>query len=207
VSDEPLGDLGAVIVCGGRSSRMGRSKALLPFGDELLLQRVINRIAPAAHPIVVVAAPEQELPPLGDDIIIARDPIEGLGPLQGIAVGLEAIAEQTRFAFVSSTDAPFVSASFVRRMRELCEMYDAAVPHIDGFAQPLSAVYHTNLFRTARQLLDAGVRRPRALFDEICCHTVRREDLLEADPELWSLRNVNTPEDYAAALRDAGIAK
>ena len=49
--------LGAVVLCGGRSSRMGRPKAWLPFGDEVLLQRVVRRIAEAAWPIAVVAAP------------------------------------------------------------------------------------------------------------------------------------------------------
>jgi molybdopterin-guanine dinucleotide biosynthesis protein A len=204
-----VNDLGAVIICGGRSSRMGRAKAWLPFGDEVLLQRVARVLAQVAAPIVVVAAPEQELPPLGD-ILVARDPVEGLGPLQGIAIGLDAIASHATFAFVSSTDAPFLQPAFVTRMRALCEGYDAAVPHADDHLHPLAAVYRTGLGQSARRLLDAGECRPRALFEEVCTHEVRRAQLLDealtsADPQLWSLRNVNTPDDYDAALRDAGL--
>jgi molybdopterin-guanine dinucleotide biosynthesis protein A len=67
--------LGAVILCGGESRRMGRPKAWLPFGDQLMLQRVVRLAGTIARPIVVVAAPGQELPKLAADILVVRDPL------------------------------------------------------------------------------------------------------------------------------------
>ena len=67
---------------------MGRPKAWLPFGDEVLLQRVVRILQTVFDPIVVVAAPDQELPVLPDSVVVARDDREYLGPLNGLAVGL-----------------------------------------------------------------------------------------------------------------------
>jgi len=207
-----MNDLGAVIVCGGQSKRMKRCKASLPFGNETLLERTARQLSTVAEPLVVVAAHGQRLPPLPAEVTIVRDPIPAQGPLQGLAVGLSTLAPHARYAFVSSTDAPFMVAAFVTRMRQLCEGYDAAVARIDGYLQPLAAVYATSVHDVATRLVHAGERRPRRLFDQVRTHVVEREVLVDdvlraADPELWSTRNLNTPEDYAAALRDADLER
>src|SRR3954471_1243536 len=91
---EPVMGRGALILCGGKSSRMGRDKATLPFGPELMLQRVVRLLSEVIEPrnLVVVAAPEQRLPPLSPEIVVARDHREGRGPLEGLLAGLDATA-------------------------------------------------------------------------------------------------------------------
>src|SRR5205807_272847 len=101
-----------VVLCGGRSSRMGRPKAWLPFGGEALLQRVVRRLGEAVSPVVVVAAPGQELPSLPSEVAIVRDPEEGRGPLQGLAAGLAALAGRADAAYATSCDAPFLRPAF-----------------------------------------------------------------------------------------------
>ena len=98
----------AVVLCGGESRRMGRSKAWLPFGDELMLQRVVRLAGTVARPIVVVAAPDQEIPELPEDIVIVRDLIAGRGPLQGLAAGFSAVPDTVELAFATATDVPFL---------------------------------------------------------------------------------------------------
>jgi molybdopterin-guanine dinucleotide biosynthesis protein A len=195
---------------------MGRPKAWLPFGPETLLERVVGRLGALTAPIVVVAAPDQPLPPLAPDVEIARDPTEGEGPLQGIAVGLAALAPRVRHAFVSATDAPFLAAAFVARLAALADLdadpYDVCVPHVDGRHHPLAAVYATRLHTEAAALVAAGRLRPVFLFERARARLCDRELLLAdarlraEDPRLASLRNLNTPEDYADALRQAGLA-
>src|SRR5262245_66661702 len=80
--------VGGIVVCGGHSRRMGRPKDWLPFGTELLLQRVVRTVGEAVEPIVVVAANDQELPPLPSCVEIARDRNRDRGPLEGLAAGL-----------------------------------------------------------------------------------------------------------------------
>ncbi len=212
---------------------MGRPKAWLPFGGEPLLVRVVRRLAEVASPIVVVAAPDQALPPLPDDVKIARDAARGNGPLQGLLAGLVETGSLADAVMLLSTDAPFVCAELVRRLETLRSKpeYDAVVPVIAGRMQPLASVVATHVrgapvpmdrspheasaLRPLRDLvadrLARGDLRLRSLFDDLHIRSVTEEDLLacddlrRADPALLSFRNLNTPEDYASALFDSGF--
>src|SRR6266481_4244898 len=94
--------VGGIVLCGGRSSRMGRPKAWLPFAGELMLARVVRLLSEAVQPLVVVAAPEQEVPPLPPGVAVVRDEERGRGPLQGLAAGLDALQGQAEAAYLSS---------------------------------------------------------------------------------------------------------
>src|SRR5262245_64236372 len=104
---------GGIVLCGGRSTRMGSSKALLPFGPELMLQRVVRLLSQVVSPIVVVAAPGQEIPPLPADVILTRDEREGRGPLEGLLAGLTAIAPHADAAYATSCDVPLLVSGVV----------------------------------------------------------------------------------------------
>src|SRR5438034_5216546 len=84
--------IGGIILAGGKSTRMGLPKATLPFGPELMLQRVVRLLSWVGQPVVVVAAPGQELPSLPGEVLLARDEREARGPLRGLFAGLSAIA-------------------------------------------------------------------------------------------------------------------
>src|SRR5262245_46798746 len=101
---------GGIVLAGGHSSRMGLAKATLPFGPELMLQRVVRLLRTVANPIVVVGATNQELPPLPPDILIARDRRESRGPLEGLLAGLSALAETNiAAAYATSCDVPLLA--------------------------------------------------------------------------------------------------
>src|SRR5438552_13637 len=93
-----------IILCGGQSKRMGRPKAWLPFGNELMLQRIQCILGEVVNPIVVVAAPDQDVPRLPEAVTIVRDAERGRGPLQGLAAGLTALKGRADAAYVSSCD-------------------------------------------------------------------------------------------------------
>ena len=83
---------GGIVLCGGKSTRMGVPKATLPFGPETMLQRVVRLLGTVVTPIVAVAAREQVLPELPDDVIVTRDEREAKGPLEGLRAGLSSAA-------------------------------------------------------------------------------------------------------------------
>jgi len=196
--------VGGIVLCGGRSSRMGRPKLSLPFGDELLLQRVVRILGEVVSPVVVVAAPDQEVPPLPDDVRVFRDDQEGRGPLAGLAVGLEALDGEVDAAYVSACDVPLLQPQFVRAIIERLGSHELAIPREDRFHHPLAAVYRTSLAGRVRDLLAADRLRPFFLLEESDAALIDVDQLRSLDPELQSLRNLNTPEEYAAALRDCG---
>ncbi|MEP7120647.1 MAG: molybdenum cofactor guanylyltransferase [Byssovorax sp.] len=199
-------DLAAIVLCGGQSSRMGSPKAWLDFEGEPLLARVVRRLAEVASPVVVVAAPGQEIPTLPPDVLVVRDPVSGRGPLQGIAAGLDALPRRAAMAFVSSTDVPFIHPELVRRLHALRgDSFDIAVPRAKGHYHPLSAIYGMEARPEIEALLAADRLRPFYLFERMRTVFADEALLLEgealraADPELLSLENVNTPGEYAAA--------
>ena len=65
--------VGGIVLCGGQSRRMGIPKATLPFGEEVMLTRVLRLLGEVVDPLLVVAAPAQQLPPLGDEVLVVRD--------------------------------------------------------------------------------------------------------------------------------------
>ena len=142
-----------IVLCGGRSSRMGRDKPWLPWQGRPVLAHVVDRLAQAVDELVVVCAPGQSLPPTPARQV--EDAEEGLGPLAGICAGLAASAPG--LAFVTAADAPFLTPDFVRAM---LATGGAAAPESDGRVHPLSAAYPSGAAGQARALLDAGRRRP-----------------------------------------------
>src|SRR5262245_47023553 len=195
---------GAIVLCGGKSTRMGTSKALLPFGPETMLQRVVRLLAGVVSPIVVVGAVDQPLPALPADAIVTRDEQEGRGPLEGLRAGLKALPTDVEAAYVTSCDVPLLEPAFVREMFNLATGFDIAVMEIDGLPHPLSAVYRRSVLPDVEDLLAANRLRPVFLFDRVKTRRVRPNEIA-SDLELRTLRNLNTREDYEQALADAGF--
>jgi len=196
-----------IVLAGGRSSRMGTPKAALEWHGSTLLRRTVGIISRVAGgPVVVVRARGQILPALPADVDFVDDPREGMGPVQGLAAGLAAIAARAEIAFVCSTDMPFLHPAFVRRvLRAADEGADVGLPIARGYPQPLAAAYRTTLAPVAERLVKEGRLRPAFLFDE-CMVTRLDEAALRADPvlaaldpDLDSVVNINEPADYAAA--------
>jgi molybdopterin-guanine dinucleotide biosynthesis protein A len=184
---------------------MGAPKATLPFGAETMLQRVVRLLSEVVSPIVAVAAREQSLPQLPEAVIITRDEREAKGPLEGIRAGLSALPESIDAAYITSCDVPLLVPAFVERMIDLMGDHDIAVMEIDGFPHPLSAIYRRELLPQVESLLAVDRLRPVFLFDAVRTRRVKPEEMMVVDPELRTLRNLNTPEDYRAALADAGF--
>jgi molybdopterin-guanine dinucleotide biosynthesis protein A len=197
-----MSDTAGIVLCGGQSSRMGRPKAWLPFAGETMLGRVVRLLGTVVSPVVVVAAPGQDVPPLPAGVAVVRDPERGRGPLQGLAAGLSALPARTRTAFVSSCDVPFLRPDFVRRMIDLLGENQVAVPDVGGNRHPLAAVYRVEVLPVARRLLDEDRLRTGFLFEQVPTRFVREQELADVDPGLQTLRNLNMPEEYEAALRD-----
>jgi molybdenum cofactor guanylyltransferase len=198
--------VGGIVLCGGKSTRMGSPKALLPFGSETMLQRVVRLLGATVSPLVAVAAPGQDLPPLPPSTIVTRDEREGRGPLEGLRAGLKALPEDVDAAYVTSCDVPLLVPAFVDRMIGLLDDYEIAVMEIDGFAHPLSAVYRRRTLPHVEALLAADRLRPVFLFEAVRTRRVQATEMASIDPELRTLRNLNTPQDYEDALATSRAA-
>jgi len=193
-----------VILCGGKSVRMGSAKATLPFGDETMLQRVVRLLGEVASPIVVVAARSQILPPLRQDVVVAHDARDERGPLEGLATGLRALPGNVDAADATSCDGPLLVPEFVEQMFASIGKHEIAVPK-DEKHHPLSAVYRPQVIDRIDQMLAEDCLQLRGLLARCDTLEVPSVTLRAADPELRSLMNCNRPDEYHAALRMAGL--
>lgn len=199
---------GGIVLCGGRSSRMGVSKAMLPFGPERMLQRVVRLLGEAVSPIVVVAAHDQPLPDLPAATIVVRDEREAYGPLEGLRAGMATLAGFADRAYATSCDVPLLKPAFVRALVELASQSNRQIvaPHAEGYRHPLAAVYSISLLPVIEQLIARDRTRLMDLLDVADTMLIDERQLRRFDSGLDSLRNLNRPEEYLAALTGAGLA-
>jgi molybdenum cofactor guanylyltransferase len=199
---------GAIVLCGGKSSRMGRDKATLPFGPELMLQRVVRILSQIveAGSVVVVAAPNQILPELPPNVMVARDERPDRGPLEGLAVGLRLMQNYVDAIYATSCDVPLIKSEFVAHMFQRLGDNEIAVPLDGKYHHPLAAVYRPRILGVVESLLASDRLRPRFLFDELQTLEIPVDEMRAVDPDLSTLMNLNHWEDYTNALKLAGFA-
>ena len=191
-----IADASAVILTGGKSSRMGRPKALLPFAGEPLIAHVVRKLKRIFAEAVVVAAPEQELPTL--PVTLVRDEVAYQGPVSGIYHGLKASTREA--CFVTSCDAPFLNLQLISGLVSQLSDFDVVVPYWQERFQPLHAVYRRHVFPLLREQLNRGELRPISLYSKVRTREIQEEEIRRLDPEGLSFLNMNSPEDYREAL-------
>ena len=192
----------AVVLAGGRSSRMGEPKAGVEWHGSTLLRRVVGMVARGVDgPVVVVRARGQDLPRLPPSVEVVEDEALARGPLEGIATGLAALQDRAGHAFVCSTDLPLLHPAFVRAVARAGSDVDVALPVVEGHRQPLAACYRTSLAGRARELLAQDRARPAFLLEGADVRVLDEPELLadtalaKADPGLRSVVGVNTQEE------------
>ncbi len=181
---------------------MGKPKAWLDFGGQPLLRHVVGVVDRVADPVVVSAAGGQELPELPPTVQVVPDTVPQAGPLQGLADALAALGDRCEAAFVCGCDAPFITPAYINRLAELISEHQAAVPLIDGYRQPLSAVYRVGVIQAVREQLAEHRRSLMGLLDVLDVREVQPADWADLDPQLNAPRSFNTPEEYRRALED-----
>jgi len=191
----PVADASAVILAGGKSSRMGRPKALLPFDGEPLISHVVRALNKIFTETIVVAAPGQELADL--PAVLVRDEVAYQGPVSGIYHGLKASTKEV--CFVTSCDAPFLNPQLIAHLLSRISDCDVVVPFWQERYQPLHAVYRTSCGPLLGEQLERGELRPIFLYDKVRTRKIHEDEIRRLDPEGLSFLNLNSPEDYEAA--------
>jgi molybdopterin-guanine dinucleotide biosynthesis protein A/molybdopterin converting factor small subunit len=195
--DQAVRDATAVVLAGGKSSRMGRPKPLLLFDGEPLITHIVRGLKQMFTETVIVAAPEQELPDL--PVSLVRDEVAYQGPVGGIYYGLNAASGE--FCFVTSCDVPFLNAALISRLMAQISNNDVVVPYWEDRFQPLHAVYRRSVLPLLKEQLDRGELRPIYLFDKVRTLKIGEDEIRLFDPEGLSFLNMNTPDDYERALQ------
>ncbi len=201
----------AIVLAGGRGSRMGADKAGLAVGGKTLLEHVLDQVSPRFDEIIVGISPGQKIASLsrggaagphrqdspsraaGRRVRVVEDETPGLGPIGGVLAGLKAARNEA--CAVVACDIPDVPVPFLRRLARAAGDHAIAVPiGPTGLYEPLFAVYRKTVVPEIESLLSKGVRSLLPLYERCRTAIVPKDDKVRLD-------NLNTRADYEGYLR------
>ena len=177
-----------IILTGGKSSRMGRDKALMLYEGKSLLQRAVDFCSAFCDEVLISSGNKEHQI---EGILRIDDEIENCGPIGGIYSCLKRSSND--WNFVLSVDAPFVQKDFVEYLKGETHSFDAVVPLHNGKKEPLIAFYHKRVLPEIKARIETGNYKLHFLLQQINTNFVESEEWLKKYPGLF--RNLNYPED------------
>ena len=185
------------VVAGGRSRRMGRDKALLPWGESTLLDHAVQRLKSVCADVRILSGREGRY--LDRGLVVLPDLWADTGPLGGVHAGLSILAKSDDLALFLAVDLPFVPVELLAALRDGIAGYDAVVPVAAGGPQPLCAAYRATCCAAIERRLGEGERRMTSFWPD-----VRMREMPDAEVQPFGdparlFLNVNDPDDLARA--------
>lgn len=187
------------VLAGGASTRMGQNKALLPVRGRPLIAHILERLRPIADDMLVVTRTPDVYAFL--NVPISTDYFQGVGPLAGLHAALK--DARGDLVAVVGCDMPFVQPEVFAHLIGRATDVDVVMPRPLGREEPLHAVYRrATCLPAVESVIRANKRRLIAFLPLVRVRYVEEQDLRDAGLDLRSFINVNTPEEWAAALRE-----
>jgi molybdopterin-guanine dinucleotide biosynthesis protein A len=196
----PMFDVQGFILVGGKSSRMGRDKSKLRFGERTGVELIAAALRQVTQSVTTVGWTDQA----SDALPNIPDLRPGWGPIAGIEAALR--HSSSRYALIVACDFPFATGDLFERLLSLTDDSDAIVPvQDDDRPQPLCAVYRVETcLPAAEAAIVAGGHSPRALLDRVHARYVAFSLFSDLAGSGNFFFNLNTPENYEQARRIFG---
>jgi molybdopterin-guanine dinucleotide biosynthesis protein A len=193
--------LSAVVLAGGKGSRMGAEKALIRLGSDPMICHVLDTVCEVADEVFVSVskgAGSRYVEVVGTLATIVEDEETGRGPLEG----LRRVFRQARgeYVLVTPCDTPFISADVLRLLAQKAAGRDAAVPVVRGYVEPLLAAYRKHeTVAIFDEELTQGNGKMGNVVARMDVNLVPESDIVPIDPLLRSFWNINSREELARA--------
>lgn len=190
---------GCIILAGGKGRRLGREKAWVELGGSSLLQRAVWSLEFLNSEIVIVKAPEGELPPVSArvNLRVVQDSVGGKGPLAGIVTGL--LNSKYSYNLIIACDMPLLNRDLVKYIASVVQDYDAVVPRLGQHLEPLQAIYSKDCIVEIEKLLAQDRLSAIDIFDRVRTRFVESAEIERFDAAHLSFMNINTPSDLKKA--------
>jgi molybdopterin-guanine dinucleotide biosynthesis protein A len=191
------------VLAGGKSSRLGKDKALVDWGGKTLLDHALNRLREAtSRPAAILCGPKTRYAEHGAPVF--TDSVEEAGALGGVLTGLERLPEDADWGLFLAVDLPLVPVPLLQTFVERTETgIDAVVAFSPSGPEPLCAIYGRACLEPVRRNVEAGQLKMTSFWTEVCVHAFYEGAIADFGDPAQIFRNVNTKEDYAA-LRALG---
>jgi molybdopterin-guanine dinucleotide biosynthesis protein A len=189
-----------IIMAGGRSSRMKFNKAFAEVGGKSVIKIIIEKLQPLFQELIIISNEPQLFTSFG--LPIYQDIYPYLGPVGGIHSALvNASYDQM---FILGCDMPFMNMQLVEYMLSRISNYDSVVPEIDGYLQPLAAVYNRSCLPVFTECLEHDKLKLTLIFNELNALVLKEDELQKFGSVREMFFNVNDPDALAEAQKIAG---
>lgn len=191
-------DMTAIILAGGKSSRMGRDKSTIMFDDQPLLLRSINKLKDLFGEVIVLSNQEISFA-LPEGVKIVQDDVPYQGPLGGISTGLKLSSHD--WSLVVAVDMPFVNSQIIEFLAGFAGEGDAVVPMTANGLEPLFAFYSKRCLPVAEEVLMKGERRILSLLSQVDLKVVNYLQFSHLEGADRAFININTQRDLELAKK------
>ncbi|MDP6924736.1 MAG: molybdenum cofactor guanylyltransferase [Candidatus Scalindua sp.] len=191
--------MNAVILVGGKSSRMGSNKAFLELKGKTFIELQIELLREMFDEIFISANTSSEYEYL--NLPIVKDVFPGKGPLGGIYTSL--INSSSLHTFMLACDMPFVGLELIKHLKDLTKEYDVVIPKSEKGLEPLHAFYSKNCIDPIKRALDENNLRIISFFPHVRVKIVELDSLASSDSFKNSIINLNTMDDYEDVAKNS----
>ncbi|MBR4447076.1 molybdenum cofactor guanylyltransferase [Methanobrevibacter sp.] len=194
-----------IILCGGKSSRMGQDKGSMIIQDKPMIKHILSTLNHQINEVILVLNDESRIAKYSEFInpkdysfklFFIEDEIKNKGPMPGIMTGLRKI--NSEYALILPCDSPYVSVNYINAIfEELDENFQAIVPYHDPkdklkTSEPLHSIYNKNIVPEIEKLVSEDVLHIKGLIEKIDAKFI----LIDNEKiEKKEFRNLNRPED------------
>jgi molybdopterin-guanine dinucleotide biosynthesis protein A len=179
----------AIILAGGKSSRMGSDKGLVLLNGKPMISYIIEILKKMQIPIIIISNNENYkqfgLP-------VFADIIKEKGPLGGIYTGLK--NSKTESNIIVSCDVPFLSNRIIELLINKDNGYPISVVQSNGKTHPLIGLYSKKIVKKLFDTILLEKLKVRSFIEEFPLNTIEldKQEILEYENEI---RNINTQEE------------
>ncbi len=186
----------AIILAGGKSSRMGFDKQFLKLRDKYIIEMIAEKLERVFEEIIIVTSKPEEYEKYGYKLV--EDEIRGFGPLAGIHVGLKNSISMHNY--IVACDMPFINIKYIEYMMELIKQndgkLDGVITRLGQWIEPFNAFYSKNLIGKIEESMKKGSRQINKMLQDTNVLYVSEAKAREFSPDWDMFTNVNTIRDY-----------
>ncbi|KUO70327.1 MAG: hypothetical protein APF77_16660 [Clostridia bacterium BRH_c25] len=186
----------AIILAGGKSSRMGFDKQFLKLRDKYLIEMITEKLETVFNEIIIVTSRPEEYEKYGFKLV--EDEVKDFGPLAGIHIGLKNSGSMHNY--IVACDMPFINLKYLDYMKELIELHeckvDGVITRLGEWIEPFNAFYSKSLIGRIEENMEKGKKQINLLLKDSDVLYISEAKAREFSPDWEMFTNVNTIKDY-----------
>jgi molybdopterin-guanine dinucleotide biosynthesis protein A len=192
----------AVILAGGKSTRIGIDKCTVLFRGKPLIYWPVNILKDITDEVIISVSMKKDVTPLKnyfkDEVSIINDERSDIGPIEGILSAFK--RAKGDYVALAPCDSPLLLPELYRRLFDLAVGYDGAVPMVNGFWEPLHSVYKREpMISAVEKVMEIGKNRPIDTYEYMNIKELSQDEIMQFDPKLASFFNINLLSDLQKA--------